>query len=384
MLIENILYFVLGVLLASLVALIIMPAVWKRAVRLTKRRIEAATPITMAEFRADKDQLRAEFALQTRKLEMTVDTLRTRLAEQLADASQQGVDLGLLNAERAQHQAHVHELELRLDELRSRIVQLERDSTDVAQRLRMRERELASRTDELAQLRQSVQAGPALVETGALSGEYDDDIARLSNVLGIERKRASFLEEQALTLLERLDQADRQSPETSAAIARMREALTSQSERRAAAVQELVAAEARMVNAENSINAILAAAADQGPAQNQPLADLLDHESALEQLRQEVGRVETTIVNQWDKLPAADLRHQLGDIATRVSRLVPTADTAAKPAPPVLEESLFERVQRFAEEGDTPPAKKPAKPAPRPRRGRASERMAAMREIQDG
>ena len=384
MLIENILYFVLGVLLASLVALIIMPAVWKRAVRLTKRRIEAATPITMAEFRADKDQLRAEFALQTRKLEMTVDTLRTRLAEQLADASQQGVDLGLLNAERAQHQAHVHELELRLDELRSRIVQLERDSTDVAQRLRMRERELASRTDELAQLRQSVQAGPALVETGALSGEYDDDIARLSNVLGIERKRASFLEEQALTLLERLDQADRQSPETSAAIARMREALTSQSERRAAAVQELVAAEARMVSAENSINAILAAAADQGPAQNQPLADLLDHESALEQLRQEVGRVETTIVNQWDKLPAADLRHQLGDIATRVSRLVPTADTAAKPAPPVLEESLFERVQRFAEEGDTPPAKKPTKPAPRPRRGRASERMAAMREIQDG
>lgn len=384
MLIENILYFVLGVLLASLVALIIMPAVWKRAVRLTKRRIEAATPITMAEFRADKDQLRAEFALQTRKLEMAVETLRARLAEQLADASQQGVDIGLLNAERAQHQAHVHELEQRQEELRNRIVQLERDSTDLAQRLRMRERELATRTDELTQLRQSVQAGPALVETGALSGEYDDDIARLSNVLGIERKRATFLEEQALTLLERLDQADRQSPETSAAIARMREALTSQSERRAAAVQELVAAEARMISAENSINAILAAAADQDPAESQPLADRLDHESALDQLRQQVAEVETTILDQWDKLPAADLRHQLGDIATRVSRLVPATAEAPEPAPALLEESLFDRVQRFAEEGDTPPAKKPARPASRPRRGRASERMAAMREIQDG
>ena len=66
------------VLIASLVALAVMPAVWGRAVRLTKKRIEAATPITMAEFRADKDQLRAEFALSTRRLEMNVEALRKR------------------------------------------------------------------------------------------------------------------------------------------------------------------------------------------------------------------------------------------------------------------------------------------------------------------
>ena len=78
MLIENMMYFALGVLVAGLIALIILPAVWKRAVRLTKRRIEAATPITMAEFRADKDQLRAEFALSTRRLEVNVEMLRKR------------------------------------------------------------------------------------------------------------------------------------------------------------------------------------------------------------------------------------------------------------------------------------------------------------------
>ncbi|MBI4045656.1 MAG: hypothetical protein HY371_02455, partial [Devosia nanyangense] len=55
--IENIMYFALGLLIAALLALAIMPAIWKRAVRLTKRRIEAATPMSMAEFRADKDQL---------------------------------------------------------------------------------------------------------------------------------------------------------------------------------------------------------------------------------------------------------------------------------------------------------------------------------------
>ena len=67
MVIENIMYFVLGLLMSGLLALIILPAVWRRAVRLTKKRIEAATPMTMAEFRADKDQLRAEFAMSTMK-----------------------------------------------------------------------------------------------------------------------------------------------------------------------------------------------------------------------------------------------------------------------------------------------------------------------------
>ena len=61
--IESMMYFALGALAAGLVMLLIMPAIWRRAVRLTKKRIEAATPITLAEFRADKDQLRAQFAL---------------------------------------------------------------------------------------------------------------------------------------------------------------------------------------------------------------------------------------------------------------------------------------------------------------------------------
>src|SRR5690606_26554491 len=127
MVIENIMYFALGLLVAGLVSLIILPAVWKRAVRLTKRRIEAATPISMAEFRADKDQLRAEFALSTRRLEINVETLRKRLAEQLGEFNQKRSDFGQLKAERDQHLLIVHELEARAAELRSRVTELERD-----------------------------------------------------------------------------------------------------------------------------------------------------------------------------------------------------------------------------------------------------------------
>src|SRR6266436_7048096 len=83
--IEPIMFFGLGFLAASLLGLIIVPFVHGRAVRLTMRRLEAATPVSMAEIQADKDQLRAEFAMSTRRLEMSVEQLKTKTTGQLAE-----------------------------------------------------------------------------------------------------------------------------------------------------------------------------------------------------------------------------------------------------------------------------------------------------------
>ena len=119
--IENVMYFALGLLIAGLVALAILPAIWRRAVRLTKKRIEAATPITMAEFRADKDQLRAEFALSTRRLEMNVEALRRRLSDQLRDINRKRTEVGAIKGERESQLQQIRELEEREAELRRRI-----------------------------------------------------------------------------------------------------------------------------------------------------------------------------------------------------------------------------------------------------------------------
>jgi hypothetical protein len=70
--IEPIMFFAIGFLVASLFGLVLIPLVHNRAVRLTLRRLEAATPLSMAEIQADKDQLRAEFALSTGRLELSV------------------------------------------------------------------------------------------------------------------------------------------------------------------------------------------------------------------------------------------------------------------------------------------------------------------------
>jgi chromosome segregation ATPase len=390
MVIENIMYFALGLLVAGLVSLIILPAVWKRAVRLTKRRIEAATPITMAEFRADKDQLRAEFALSTRRLEMNVETLRKRLAEQLGDVNQKRSDLGQLKAERDQHLAVVRELEAREAELRARVTELERDGTDLAQRLRMRDRELDTRSEELAKLRDAVRGGVPQgtdIDGKPLTGDYDEDIDRLTTTLAIERKRATFLEDQARSLLSRLENSDRRSVEATAAIAQMREALTARDDKKDEQADSLVAAEARIASAENRLNALLAETSQvveqsEGRAELL-LADKLSLEAEVEKLRKKVSNVESTILADWDteRLEEAYLREKLNDIAASVSRLVYAVDTET-PVPSGAEESLFDRVQRFADDGEGTDAL-PVQPAKGDRKGGSvTDRMAALREIQ--
>ena len=83
--IESVMYFGIGFLVAALLGLLFVPLVHNRAVRLTMKRLEASTPLSIAEIRADKDQLRAEFAMATRRLEMSVDKLKAKTTSQLAE-----------------------------------------------------------------------------------------------------------------------------------------------------------------------------------------------------------------------------------------------------------------------------------------------------------
>ena len=97
--IEPVMYVGIGFLLAGLLVIGVIPLVHARAVRLTMRRLEALTPLSLAEIQADKDQLRAEFAMSTRRLEMSVDQLKTKTTSQLAEIgkkSEAGVDLVLM------------------------------------------------------------------------------------------------------------------------------------------------------------------------------------------------------------------------------------------------------------------------------------------------
>ena len=77
-------YFVLGLLAAGLVALALTPAVWRRAHRLARARVESSLPMSLGEVQAEKDQLRASFALSARRLELEVSDLKAKTASQTA------------------------------------------------------------------------------------------------------------------------------------------------------------------------------------------------------------------------------------------------------------------------------------------------------------
>src|ERR1700730_6069655 len=119
--IEPIMYFGIGFLFAALIGLVVVPLVHGRAVRLTMRRLEAATPLSMAEIQADKDQLRAEFAMSTRRLEVSVENLRTKSTSQLAELGKKGDAINRLKIELGEKTATIFALEARDKSLRDQL-----------------------------------------------------------------------------------------------------------------------------------------------------------------------------------------------------------------------------------------------------------------------
>jgi uncharacterized protein YlxW (UPF0749 family) len=82
--IESIMYFTMGFLLAAVSALVVVSLVHGRAVRRTARQLESATPLSTLENQAQKDLLRTDFARPTRELEIKLEQLQAENASQLA------------------------------------------------------------------------------------------------------------------------------------------------------------------------------------------------------------------------------------------------------------------------------------------------------------
>lgn len=126
--VETAMLVIAGFLAAGLLALSLAPLLWHRAVRLTERRVRASTPLSMAEIQADKDRLRAEFALRQRHLENAIEKLRednARLRAEIARAS----DMAKLNAAEALTNARtVSDLEREMEELRQKLIHAESDA----------------------------------------------------------------------------------------------------------------------------------------------------------------------------------------------------------------------------------------------------------------
>jgi chromosome segregation ATPase len=171
--IEPIMFFGLGFLAAALIGLIIVPFVHGRAVRLTVRRLEAATPLSMAEIQADKDQLRAEFAMSTRRLEMSVDQLKGKSTGQLAELGKKNDTINRLKIELGEKAATIFALEARDKGIKDQLRATEDELEVKTNALRETERNLADKEAEFAR------ASAQLSEASATSDSQRVEIVAL-------------------------------------------------------------------------------------------------------------------------------------------------------------------------------------------------------------
>jgi septal ring factor EnvC (AmiA/AmiB activator) len=169
--IEYAMIFAAGFLAAALLALLIIPAVNRRAERLARRRVEALFPMSITELTAEKDHLRAEFAVLQRRLERKTDEALGVKQQSMEELGRRAVRIEGLETE----------LKLRDD----RLGELERELADTRQRLATTEESLSAAQASVAGTRDTLAAlngahAKTLDELAATRGELDLATTRLN------------------------------------------------------------------------------------------------------------------------------------------------------------------------------------------------------------
>jgi chromosome segregation ATPase len=169
------------------------------------KRLEASTPLSITEIRADKDQLRAEFAMSTRRLEMSVEKMKAKTTNQLAELGKKTDAINQLKKELGEKTATIFALEARDKTLRDQLRATEEEFEIKSSGLREAERHHADKESELTKLlgelgERSLLADSQRAEIAALRtqveaykasvADYERAVAETEHRLGRERADA--------------------------------------------------------------------------------------------------------------------------------------------------------------------------------------------------
>jgi chromosome segregation ATPase len=356
--IQSLHFFGFGFVCALLLALLAAPSFWRRAVRLTERRIQATIPLTMNEIRAEKDALRAGFAMATRRLEMKVKDLKGRVAGQMVEIERVGGDLrqaagerdrlkeegaaleaknGELESALKESSAGLHALSAKLDEIGvqmqgkdAEITRLDLAATDanleVSNRqieLVARETEIAKLKGDLARLREQRREGEEKLRQSALDSKSGRE------ALKTERARANDLErrlEKSLaTLADREEMLERKERELAGSRASLgRQAV--QAEEKAA--PEATAGSAALPRANETAPAEAGVSVEQQAALARLATERKRLEERLTTLTRENKRLRTASLPPQEQAPLPEggggetaLRERISDLAAEMAAL---------------------------------------------------------------
>jgi len=170
-LIEQAMIFALGFLVSGLLALLFLPAFWRRALRLSTRRLEMLMPLSMAEVFAERDQLRAQAAVEIRRAEQKLEAMRKDAAGHLAENGRRAAIIARLETELASLGATLGANELYLRDAWNELGAMHVDSLDLTSRLVQTSADLAALR--LAEERLRLAFDEMRIEKAALELEVD-------------------------------------------------------------------------------------------------------------------------------------------------------------------------------------------------------------------
>ena len=376
--IEPMMYIGIGFLVAGLLVIGVIPLVHARAVRLTLRRLEASTPVSMAEIAAEKDQLRAEFAMTMSRLDMSLEQMKTKTTSQLAELGRKSEAIARLKFELGEKAAALLALESKETQLTEDLGIAQGELAAKTAALEQTERALASAQAELAHVTasfndSSVTAGGQRVEltalrahADALKGQlesYEKETKALwehlnSKTTDLETSGRELAEERARAddLADRVAELDRQlvgqTAESQAFSARLQE-LAARLDEQARLLAD------REYHSENLRNAAMGTQKIEAELRAQ-LADAQDrHRVAIETLRTEKSLIENELkrsqeerdklqreiaavkrdgenVGAYERMENAVLRERIDEVAAEVARLTATLEGPDSPIESIL------------------------------------------------
>jgi chromosome segregation ATPase len=376
--IEPIMFVGIGFLVAGLLVIGVIPLVHARAVRLTMRRLEALTPLSMAEIQADKDQLRAEFAMSTRRLEMSVEQMKAKTTGQLAEIGKKSEAVGRLKLELGEKTAALFALEAKEKQLTDDLHSVQAELAAKVTALEETERALAATQAELGQAsgnfhETSVTADSQRVELVALRAQaevlkaqiesYEKETKELRDRLSYKTNEAAMYSQQlteerakAEQLGNRVGELDRQilaqATEAEVLNRRVQELTTRLDEQgRFLADREFVSDQLRneattAQKTEAEVRSALAEAENRHRFATEAIrAEKTQVEDLLKQSQEERAKLQRDIAGMkrdaetaWanERMENAVLRERINDVAAEVARLTSALEGPQSPIEAIL------------------------------------------------
>ncbi|MPZ38650.1 MAG: hypothetical protein GEU95_11380 [Rhizobiales bacterium] len=376
--IEPIMYIAIGFLVACMLIIGLIPVVHARAVRLTMRRLEAITPMSMAEIQADKDQLRAEFAMSTRRLEMSVEQMKAKTTSQLAEIGKKSEAVGRVKLELSEKTAAVFALEAKEKQLLEDLHETQRQRDEKTAALQAAERQLEetrgllaattttmndsaltvdSQRVELvttcAQIEvlkgqvdgldkecrelnerltiETMAAGAtrqALIDETAKSGALGNRVAELERQVIAQTTEAEFLGRRVQELLAQVDQQGRSLTDRDQTSDSLRNEASSAHDIVLELRTQLADAENRLRTSTETLSAERAALTNQ----------LQQAQAERDKLQTEMSAMKREVETTWatERMENAVLRERINDVAAEVARLTNVLEGPGSPIDTML------------------------------------------------